>query len=171
MSRLSKYLLLFVLIVFVLACNFVTQPISDAQEAVETVQSFATAMPLETLQSFATSMPLETIVAIPSAMPDIGDITDPQDEPLAEWNGIPVMPVATAGAESSDLYSFKAQATVTEVFDYYKAEMVNLGWTEFFSVPDTGGGALLTFEKEGSTATITITSIDGGESLVFLANQ
>lgn len=170
MSRVSKLLLFTSLIVFALACNFFTQPISDAQEAVETVQSLATALPLETLQSFATAIPFSTLEAIPSALPDIGNVTDPQGEPLSEWNGVPIMPAATAGEESTGLYSYKADATVTEVFDYYKAEMAALGWTEFFSVPDTGAGALLTYQKDDAMVTITITS-DGDGALVLLTGQ
>jgi hypothetical protein len=170
MSRVSKLLLFTSLIVFALACNFITQPISDAQEAVETVQSLATAMPLETLQSFATAIPFGTLEAIPSALPEIGNITDPQGEPLTEWNGVPIMPAATAGEESTGLYSYKADASVTEVFDYYKTEMTALGWTEFFAMPDTGGSALLTYQKDDTFVTITITT-DGEGSLVWLTSQ
>lgn len=170
MSRVSKLLLFTSLIVFALACNFITQPISDAQEAVATVQSLATAMPLETLQSFATAVPFSTLEAIPSALPDFGNITDPQGEPLAEWNGIPIMPAATAGEESTGMYSYKADASVAEVFDYYKAEMAAEGWTEFFALPDTGSGALLTYQKDNAFVTITITA-DGEGSLVWLTSQ
>lgn len=171
MSRMSRVLLLLFLVVFALACNFVTQPISDAQEAVETVQSLATAMPIETLQAIPSAMPDLPNIEIPTGMPDIGDVTNPQDEPLTEWNGIPVFPSATTGGESSGMYSYKATAEVTEVVDYYKSEMTKLGWNEFFVMPDTGSGALLTYEKDGQTATITITSTGDGEVLVFLVNQ
>lgn len=164
MSRISRVLLLISLIVFTLACNFITQPINQAQEAVETVQSLATALPIETLQSFA------TIEALPSAMPDIGNAMDPQGAPLPEWNGIPVIPSATSGEETGGIYSFKTTATVKEVFEYYKAEMTNLGWNEFFSMPETGSGALLTYEKDDRLVTITITT-DGTGSLVFLTYQ
>lgn len=170
MSRISRVLLLISLIVFTLACNFITQPINQAQEAVETVQSLATALPIETLQSFATALPLATIEALPSAMPDIGNAMDPQGAPLPEWNGIPIISSATSGEETGGIYSFKADATVSEAFDYYKTEMVNLGWTEFFSMPETGSGALLTFEKDSRLATITISS-NGDGILVFLTYQ
>lgn len=170
MSRLSKLLLFVSLLVFALACNFFTQPISDAQDAVETVQSLATAMPLETLQSFATSVPLSTLEALPSALPDFENVTDPQGEPLSEWNGVPIMPAATAGEEATGLYSYKADASVTEVFDYYKTEMTALGWSEFFAVQDTGAGALLTYQKDDALVTITITA-DGEGSLVLLTSQ
>jgi len=171
MSRMSRILLLLFLVVFVLACNFVTRPIDQAQEAVETVQSIATAMPIETLQALPSAMPDMPNIEMPTGMPDFGDVTNPQDEPLTDWNGIPVFPSATSGGESSGMYSYKADATVTEVVDYYKAEMTKLGWNEFFVMPDTGSGALLTYEKDGKTATITITTTGEGEVLVFLVNQ
>ena len=163
MSRLSKYLLLITLIVFVLACNTVTRPIRDAQEAVETVQSFATAMPLETLQSFATNMPVETLQSISSALPNLGDMFNPQGEPVSEWNGIPVMPQATAGQEFADsnTYSFKADATVKEATDYYDAEMDKLGWSSTFNMPGDENFAALFFSKDSNSANITITSMDG----------
>lgn len=82
MSRVSKIALFMFVIVFALACNFVTGPLNEAQEAVETVQSLATAMPMETLQSIATTIPVETLEAIPSEMPDFENLADPQGEPL-----------------------------------------------------------------------------------------
>jgi len=171
MPHQSKALLLMVTGFFVLACSLVTRPIDQAQQAVETVQSLATAMPIETLQAIPSAMPDLPNIEIPTGMPDIGDVTNPQDEPLSEWNGIPVFPSATAGGESSGMYSYKATAEVTEVVDYYKSEMTKFGWNEFFVMPDTGSGALLTYEKDGRTATITITSTGDGEVLVFLVNQ
>ena len=163
MSRLSKYLLIFTLIVFVLACNTVTRPFNDAQNVVETVQSFTTAMPLETLQSFATNMPVETLQAISSALPNFGDMFNPQGEPVAEWNGIPVMPEATAGQEfaESNTYSFKADATVKEATDFYKDAMVKLGWSSTFPMPGDANGAVLVFSKDSHITTITITFSDG----------
>jgi hypothetical protein len=170
MSRLSKYLLLLTVIVFILACNTVTKPISDAQEVVETVQSFATAMPLETIQSFATNMPVETLQAVSSALPDFGNMFDPQGEPVAEWNGIPIMSQATTGQEFADTntYSFKADATVKDATDFYEAEMVKLGWSSTFNMPGDANGALLIFSKDGNIATITITFSNG--AIVVLLN-
>jgi len=163
MSRLSKYLLLLTVIVFILACNTVTKPFNDAQNVVETAQSFATAMPLETIQSFATNLPVETLQAVSSALPNFGDMFNPQGEPVAEWKGIPVMSQATAGQEfpESNTYSFKADATVKTATDFYNAEMVKLGWASTFSMPGDENFAVLAFSKDGGYATITITFSDG----------
>ena len=168
MSRVLKALLFLFAGVFVLACNLVTRPINQAQEAVETVQSLATAIPIETLQAFPSAMP---DIEMPTGMPDLGNVTNPQDEPLTEWNGIPVFPSATTGGESSGMYSYKAAAEATEVVDYYKSVMIKLGWNELFGIPDTGSGALLNYDKDGQAAIITITTTGEGEVLVFLVNQ
>jgi hypothetical protein len=176
MSRISRVLLLTVVLVFVLACNFITRPLDQAQQAVETVQSIATALPIETLQAFPSALPEIEVptgmpdIGMPTGMPDFGNMADPKDPPLTEWNGIPVIPSATSGNESSGVYSFKAAATTSEVLEYYKNEMPKLGWNEFFSMPDTGSGALLTFEKDNGLATITITA-SGDGVLVFLTSQ
>ena len=168
MSRLSKYVLLLTVIVFILACNTVTKPISDAQEAVETVQSFATAMPLETIQSFATNMPVETIQAVSSALPNFGNLFDPQGEPVAEWKNIPIMPQATAGQEhDANNYSFKFTGTVKEASDFYNNNtMSGLGWSPMLSMPGDENGALLVFQKDSNIVTITVTA--QGDAIVVL---
>jgi len=173
MSRTSRVLLLMVPLVFVLACSLVTKPFDNAQNAVQTAQSLATSMPnvASTAEAFATNMPVQTLEALPSVMPDIQNAVDPQGKPVSDWNGIPVIPSATAGQESSDLYSFKANATTKEVFDYYEAEMTKLGWTSLFNLPDTGSGALLSYQKDNHTATVTITKESDTVSLVFLTYQ
>lgn len=161
MSRLSKYLLLLALIVFILACNFVTQPIRDAQEVVGTAQSIASAMPLETLQSFATNMPVETLQAVSSAMPNFEDMFNPQGEPVEVWKDIPIMPQATAGQEfDNGVYSFKADATLKEAQDFYDARLSDLGWNQPFKMPAEGDGAIMIFQKDNSALTITMASVE-----------
>ncbi|HXD12137.1 MAG TPA: hypothetical protein VN653_18860 [Anaerolineales bacterium] len=169
MSRLTKFLLVFVLIVFILACNTVTKPFNDAQNVVETAQSFATAMPLETLQSFATNMPVETLQSISSAIPNFGDMFNPQGEPVSEWNGIPIMSQATAGQEFTDskTYSFKANASVKEASDFYTDTLVKLGWSSTMSLPGDNNSAVLVYSKGSNFLTVTITA-QGDATLVLL---
>ncbi len=187
MSRLQKFLLLFVLVVFVIACNVVTQPIKDVQNVAGTAQSFATSMPdvASTVESAATNMPgvastieaaatnmpglASTIEAAGTDLPDIGGMMDPQGTPVAEWKGIPIMSQATAGQEFSDAnsYSFKASVTVKDVQDYYNAELAKLGWSSTFSLPGSSDGAIMLFSKDSSGLTITISS-SNGETVVIL---
>ena len=172
MSRLSRFLLVATLLVFALACNFVTQPIRDAQQAVNTVQSVASALPLETIQAFATSMPIETLVgtaqAVASEMPDFGNMFNPEGQPVSEWNGVPIMSQATAGQEhDANNYSFKFMGTAKEAQDFYDAQMSELGWSSMFSMPGDENGAVLAFQKDSKILTITIVTTEGSTVVVL----
>jgi hypothetical protein len=163
MSRPTKYLTLSILILFVLACNAVTAPIKDMQNLAGTAESLATALPLETLQSFATQIPVETLQALPSAMPDFEGYFNPEGTPVSDWNGIPIMPQATAGEEFKDTstYSFKVNATVKEAQDFYNTQLTNLGWSSSFSMPGNDTVAVQLYQKDDSLLTVTITDVNG----------
>jgi len=168
MSRFNKFLLVFVLIVFILACNTVTKPIKDVQNVASTVESVASAIPLETIQAFATNLPSSTLEAVASQLPDFGNMFNPKGEPVKEWNGIPVMSQATAGQEhDKSNYSFKFTGTAKEASDFYSAEMVKLGWSSMFSMPGDANGAILAFQKDSKVMTVTIVTTDN-ETVVLL---
>jgi hypothetical protein len=174
MSRSLKVLLIPVVVLFVLACNFVTQPVRDAQNLAETAQSVITSIPIQTLEALPSAIPsvipMETLEALPSAMPtfeaiatQFGNVLDPQGPPAQEWKGIPIMPQATAGQEftqnDSKIYSFKAGITAKDVQDFYKEKLTPLGWsqTSFPSGTDTG---ITIFSKENNTLVITVIPSD-----------
>ena len=177
MSRYIKYLALLVLILFVLACNAVTQPFNQAQDLAQTAQAIGSAMPVETLQSLATQIatqvPVGTLESLPSMVPSLealasqlpnfGDMFNPQGTPVSEWREVPIMPQATAGQEFADTntYSFKTDASLTEVQDYYKTELEKLGWSSMFNMPGDTAGSVQVFQKDNQILTITITDLDG----------
>jgi len=177
MTRLTKFLSLSILILFILACSTVTRPFNQTKDLAETVQSIGTAMPVQTLQSLATQIatqvPEGTIEALPSmlpslealgtSMPDIEGFFNPQGTPVSEWNGIPVMPQATAGQEfkDSNTYSYKVDASIQQVQDYYKTELDKLGWKSSFTMPGNDTVAVQMYEKDGSFLTVTITDVNG----------
>lgn len=176
MSRLSKVLLVSAVIAFVLACNFVTQPIDDAQNLAQTAQALGTAIPVETLQALPSLIPAETLQALPSAIPTLeaiatafGDVLNPQGTPVQEWNGIPIMPQATAGQEFSEnnTYSFKANVTTQEVQDFYNEQLTTLGWNQPFSLPIESEGGIIVFQKDNSDLTILITASEGSVVVVL----
>lgn len=178
MSRLSKILSLMVVLIFLLACNFVTQPFQNGQDLVQTAQSVTTLIPVETLQAIPsvlpTVIPQETLDALPSVIPsveafatEIVDSMDPQGTPLQEWQGIPIMRQATAGEENSGTYSFKANVSAQEVQDYYSTELTALGWTQPSEPVVTAEGGLLFFEKGDNILMILVTTANGS-SIVLL---
>jgi hypothetical protein len=179
MSRLSKVLSLTIVLVFLLACNFVTQPFRDAQDLAETAQAVVTSIPVETIQAFPSLIPSvipeETLEALPSALPtvealatDFGNSLNPQGTPVQEWRGIPVMPEAVAGEEfsASDTYSFRVNATAQEVQEFYNQELGAMGWEQPFEVPLEAEGGFLFFQKDNSVLTVFITPSEG--SIVVL---
>jgi len=184
MTRFTKFAFLTILILFVLACNAVTQPFSQAKGIAETAQSIATAMPVQTLQSLATQMatqfPAGTLEALPSALPSLEALTtnmpniqgfmNPTGAPVSEWKGIPVMPQATAGQEdtNSSTYTYKADATVKDAQDFYTTQLQNLGWKSSLNLPGDANGSLQVFQKDNNILTVTIIEQEG-KVLVILA--
>jgi len=165
-----------IVVVFLLACNFVTQPINDAQNLAQTAQALGTVIPIETLQALPALIPAETLQALPSAAPTLealatalGDLTNPQGAPAQEWRGIPIMPQATVGQEFSNTnsYSFKANVTTTEVEQFYSEQLTPLGWNQPFSIPVEAEGGILTFQKDNSTLLITITASEGTATVIL----
>jgi len=158
-----------ILILFILACNTVTQPIQDVQDLAGTAESFATALPVETLKAIASQIPAGTLEALPSALPDIQGYFDPQGTPVSEWNGIPVMPQATVGQEFADThtYSFKVNATVQEAQDFYKTQLTGLGWSSFFNMPGGESGGAQIFQKDDSVLTVTTVDVNGSVVVIL----
>jgi len=169
MSRLSKVLLLIALVTFTLACNFINQKVDDVKEDIaNTAEAITTAIPFETLQALPSAIPMETLEALPSALPDFGNMFDPKGEPVSEWNGIPIMPQATAGQEhDATNYSFKFTGTVKEAQDFYSTELVKLGWSSMFSMPGNANGAILAFQKDSNILNITIIFSDNNTVVVL----
>ena len=180
MSRLNKIVSITILVLFVLACNFVTGPIKDVQNVAGTAQSIASSLPVETLQALASQMPVETIQALASqvspetaqalqtSVSNFGDLFNPQGTPVEVWREIPIMLQATAGEEfDANNYSFKTDATIQEIQDYYKAQLKDLGWNETFSMPGDANGAIMAFSKDSNILTITITSQEGSAIVIL----
>jgi hypothetical protein len=179
MSRLSKILAITIVLVFLLACNFVTQPFRDAENLAATAQAIGSALPMETLQALPSAIPAETLQALPSLaptleafatnMPDIGNIFNPQGTPAQEWRDIPIMAEATAGQEfaETNTYSFKVNATAQEVQEFYNEQLMPLGWTQPFEIPLEGDAGIMVFQNGSSTLTVTITSSDGSSVVVL----
>ena len=176
-----KLLIVVPVLIFILACQAVTRPIEQAQNVGSTAAAFATEAGAIVTQvsglateagDFATQMaPFGTAMAMPTdeyGMP--GDIFNPQNPPLAEWNGIPVMPGAIAGDESDGLYGYTIKVDVKAVEEFYAEKLSALGWSETFSMPDSSGLAVSLYQKGNQVLTVTITTLED-HLLVMLTMQ
>jgi hypothetical protein len=172
MSRAYKLLLVAALALFVLACNLVTTPISEVEDAASTAQAFASEMPFETLQALATAIPVQTFEALPSAIPDVGQYFNPSGAPVQQWNGIPVMPQASVGEEfSASTYSYTVPASASEVQQFYNQKLEELGWTSPFGFQVSEEGGIMFYQKESEFVTITIAPDQNDENSVDVILQ
>jgi hypothetical protein len=172
-----------IFIVFLLACNFATQPINDAQNLAQTAQAVASSIPMETIQAIGSVIPAETLQALPSmaptlealasSMPDIGNMLNPQGTPLQEWRGVPVMPQAVAGQEFSEnnTYSFRANAAAEDVQNFYNTELTALGWSQPFSFPFGPEGGAMAFRKDQSSLAVTVIPSEGSVVVLLVLTQ
>ncbi len=175
MSRLSKILAIATVILFLLACNFVTQPFKDAQQLAATAQAVGSAIPIETLKALPSEIPAGTLEALPSLaptleamvtqIPGVGNVLNPQGTPVKEWKGVPIMPQATAGQEfpESNIYSFKAKVTEKDVQAFYTQTLTAAGWKQPF---ESQAGIML-FQKDNSSLTIAVMSSEGSTVVIL----
>jgi hypothetical protein len=69
----------------------------------------------------------------------VSQFFNPVGQPVQNWNGIPIMPQATAGQEfkTGQVYSFKATANISQAVSFYEAQMPPLGFSTLTG-PATG---------------------------------
>lgn len=79
----------------------------------------------------------------------------PSGTPVAEWQGIPIMPNAISGEATDDVYQFTIRATVDEVTNYYKTALPNIGY-EFQTAEEGTGYTSLYFSNGITTITLFI---------------
>lgn len=181
MSNSRKFFIVVPLLIFVLACQAVMAPIEQAQDAGSTAVAFATeaGAVITQVSGFATQAgdfttqvaPLSTAMAITTSESGLpSDFFNPQDPPLSEWNGIPVMPGAIAGDESEGLYGYTIKVDVKSVQDFYAEKLPSLGWSETFTMPDSSGLSVLVYQKGNQMVTVTITTLED-HLLVMLTLQ
>lgn len=85
----------------------------------------------------------------------------PSGTPLADWEGIPIMPGAISGEPAGeDVYQFTIQAPVEEVIEYYTTELTGLGY-QLETTEDQGGYTALYFSGEEGTVVIFVAPVGG----------
>ncbi len=161
MRPINKFMLVFISVVFTLACGLISNPLSQAQNLVTTAQAFATSMPVQTLQALGTSMP------------DVSQYLNPVGTPVSTWNNIPIMTQATAGQQfNQNTYSFKASGvSVADVQAFYNQALPPLGWTSAFSAQGGTSGGTALFTKGTNVVSITVTAGDSNNFVVILVYQ
>lgn len=162
MSYLRRFGILLVLWIATLACGLFSRPVTPTAiaPASPTVQSSAatnTPAPTSTVEATAqpSDTPAPTLAAAATDTPNaqslglapfanleggVAQYFDPVGQPVQTWNGIPIMPQATAGQEFKPgvVYSFKAGATRGDAANFYQSKLPALGFTSLMAGPATG---------------------------------
>ena len=112
-----------------------------------------------------TAIPTLTLSAIPTHIPTYTPLPPALTaNAVSEWNGIPIMPYATAGEGDTEGYVFTVKATAQQVQDYYQAELGKLGW----QLVATGeGDASLSFVNNAAE-TLTVGIVTKGDEVLVL---
>ena len=148
MTPLRKVALLVVLVIGSLACSLLTAPATPtvSVQASPTTGPSDTPAPTATLEASNTATSAPTDTAAPSDTPNpasqslpipfvnlmgVSQYFNPVGQPAQAWNGIPIMPQATAGQEFKPgaVYSFKAAATIAQGVSFYKGKLASLGYS------------------------------------------
>ncbi len=169
MSRNFRIIFVPILILFSFACGLISNPLNQAKGLASTAEAMATSVPVSTLKAIGSAMPLSTLEALPSSMPDVGQYLNPTGTPVSNWNNIPIMSQATAGQEfNKNTYSFKANASATDVQTFYNDQLKALGWSSTFSAQGGGQGGEMLFTKDSNVLAITITPSDQGVVVLLI---
>jgi len=145
MSQLQKVTFLGLLLIGALACSVIAAPASptaslqaspttspsDTPVLPATVQASDTPAPNETTSPSETPEAQSPSLPIPFAnLSGVSQYENPVGQPVSAWNGIPIMPQATAGQEfkPGEVYSFKATAIISQAVSFYQGKMPALGY-------------------------------------------
>lgn len=149
-------------------------PPTNTASFTDTPAATNTALATNTIVASATPVPTDTAVAITDTVNPIvalqtqlvgtefaqlgpmahltGFMTlyaSPVGTPLKSWHDVPIMDQATAGQEfQSDIYSYKADATLKQAADFYNAQNQKLKWNCFpMATGSAGSGNQMTHNE------------------------
>ena len=83
-----------------------------------------------------------------------------------EWNGIPIMPGATAGEGDEESYVFAVRATPQQIREYYELELSQRGWQS--RVEEADASLILVFTRDAAVMLTVNILAKGDECLVLL---
>src|SRR5688500_4030406 len=106
----------------------------------------ATPVPTASATTRPTSTPRPTLTPtiMPTPTQDIALLV-PVGTPEAEWEGIPIMPAALAGAAYTGQYRFTIKTTAGEIQEFYTTELADLGWSDPVTAAGKTGALLFIF--------------------------
>jgi hypothetical protein len=145
--------------------------LSQAQNAVQTAEALGTQAQQASTEfeglatEFEESGFEETAEAIGTESGDDGN-PDQSDVPA----DIPVYPENDTLFAFEGTVSFFTSASFQEVVNFYKQEMPNNGWAEADGSVEIEGSAVLNYQKDGKTATVTVNGAGSQTSVLVVTS-
>ena len=143
---------------------------------VPTLTSTATSLPTATTTTTTTATLVPSVTATATSVPASDTPTPdvlslPSGTPVAEWNGMPVMPGALAGSGDDNIYSFTIKSKRSGIQTYYTGVMAQRGWDLLVTGQNDKQTVILIFQKGTDTASISIfVTADANIYLVMLVH-
>jgi hypothetical protein len=150
MKIITRFMWIAILVTTLTACTAFAPKPTETPTPTVTSSPTPTSTPEPTLTPTPTATPTLT-PAPPSATPDIPFLPMPSGTPMAEWDGIPIMPGAIAGEGDEAGYYFTVDASVDEVQEFYETEMPQAGWELLAAGEGGSNGAVMLIFIKGST--------------------
>ncbi len=153
-----------------------------APEPTTTPTPTATPIPTNTPTATLTSTPTMTLTptetATPTPKPSQTPIPPtatfdanallPTGEPVAEWDGIQIMPGAIHGEEGDEDYRYTVIASNQEAAAYLDYVLKLAGWSYFVHGEGDNGPAILMYQKDGENLTVSIINYEDGLLLIWM---
>jgi hypothetical protein len=162
--------ILFVLFALSACSAFAPQP-TATPEPTKTPVPTKTFTPEPTSTETPTPQPSKTPVP-PTATAEDLVLPLPEGEPLAEWQGIPIMPGAITGKEEPYLYTFVIEASPDEVRVYYEGELAKQGYDLMATgTNDAGETKMLMFSGGSGPLSMFFYPYEDGSLMVSLVSK
>lgn len=149
-----------------------------------------TATPTPTATSTLTSTPTATLTATPTVTPTPTETPTstpkpsntpvpptptfdanallPTGEPVAEWDGIQIMPRAIHGEEGDEDYRYTVIASNQDAAAYLDSVLKLAGWSYFVHGEGNNGPSILMYQKDSENLTISLINYEDGLLLIWM---
>jgi len=87
------------------------------------------------------------------------EIVLPTGTPLAEWEGIPIMPGAISGESADGAYQYTVRASIDEVILFYQTELADIGYET--ALEESAEYSMVSFGKGDTNGVIVIAPLGG----------
>lgn len=162
MGKRYRFIHYLLLVILLSACGRSAAATPTATAAITAPQPTVTttpALPRATFTALPTATAAPTRPPTPTTLPTLTAAVDlplPVGTPAHEWQGLPIMPDATAGDGDAQGYWFTITATPTQIQEFYDKALTPQGWSLLTVGTGQTGNTLMIYQKEAQTVSIAI---------------